>query len=120
AARAEGVRKGFADFLARARAEGKKVAAYGAAAKGNTFLNYCRVTGEDIACVFDRSAAKQGRLLPGSHIPVLGVERLGEVRPDYLVILPWNLADEIRVQNAVIGSWGGRFVVAVPEMRVLA
>lgn len=120
AARAQQVRRGFLDFLAQAKAEGKRVAAYGAAAKGNTFLNYCGATTADIVCVFDRSAAKQGRLLPGSHIPVRATDDLHDVMPDYLVILPWNLVDEIRAANTSLASWGGRFAVAVPEIRVLS
>ena len=112
------VKQGFLDFLARAKAEGRTVAAYGAAAKGNTFLNVCGVTARDIACVFDRSAAKQGLYLPGSHIPILSPDSIGERKPDYLVILPWNLRDEITQQMAEIRSWGGRFVTAVPAIQV--
>ena len=119
-ARVEAAKASFLDFLAAARAEGKRVAAYGAAAKGNTFLNVCGVTAADIGCAFDRSAAKQGKLMPGSHIPILAPERVGEVRPDYLVVLPWNLIDEIRREMAAIAEWGGRFVTAIPQTRVLA
>jgi SAM-dependent methyltransferase len=118
AAKVATVKRDFLDFLARAEAEGKTVAAYGAAAKGNTFLNVCGVTARDIACVFDRSAAKQGKLLPGSHIPILAPDSLGEKRPDYLVILPWNLREEVMQQMAVLRSWGGKFVTAVPSVRV--
>ena len=120
APRVEAVKRGFLDFLGAARAEGKRVAAYGAAAKGATFLNVCGVGAADIVCVFDRSPAKQGKLLPGSHVPILAPERIVEVRPDYLVVLPWNLIDEIRAEMAAIGGWGGRFVVALPRVRVLA
>jgi len=119
APRVEAVKRSFHAFLAKARAEGKTVTAYGAAAKGNTFLNVCGVTRRDIAFVFDRSTAKQGKLLPGSHIPILAPERIGEIKPDYLVVLPWNLIDEIKTDMAAIAQWGGRFVVAVPETRVL-
>lgn len=118
AAKVAEVKQGFLDFLARAKAEGKTVAAYGAAAKGNTFLNVCGVTARDIACVLDRSAAKQGKLLPGSHIPILAPEALEEKRPDYLVILPWNLREEIMQQMAMLRSWGGKFVTAVPRVRI--
>ncbi len=114
----EAVRDSFLAFLAQARAEGKKVAAYGAAAKGNTFLNYCSVTSDDIVCVFDRSKAKQGRFLPGSHIRILDPEAAPAVRPDYLVILPWNLRAEISAQMAGIARWGGRFVTALPKTQV--
>jgi 2-polyprenyl-3-methyl-5-hydroxy-6-metoxy-1,4-benzoquinol methylase len=118
AARVEATRTGFKNFVARAKAEGKVIAAYGAAAKGNTFLSYCGVTTNDIICVFDRSAAKQGKLLPGSHVPVVAPERLGDVKPDYLVILPWNLESEICAANTMLTSWGGRFVIAVPQLRI--
>lgn len=118
AKRVGAVKAGFLDFLREAKAKGKKVAAYGAAAKGNTFLNYCGVTKDDIVCVFDRSTAKQGKLLPGSHIPVLSPEKISDIKPDYLVILPWNLANEIRASNAILTSWGGKFVTAIPEMRI--
>lgn len=117
--RVAAVKGGFLAFLARAKHEGKLVAAYGAAAKGNTFLNVCGVSVADVVCAFDRSAAKQGKLLPGSHIRVLAPSQLADIRPDYLVILPWNLADEIMAQNMALGSWGGRFVTAVPHVRMV-
>jgi hypothetical protein len=120
APRVEVVKRDFLAFLAAARAEGKRVAAYGAAAKGNTFLNVCGIGAADIVCVFDRSPAKQGKLLPGSHIPILAPERLPDVRPDYLVVLPWNLIDEVRDQTRAIADWGGRWVVALPRLEVIA
>lgn len=114
------VRDRFLQFIDQAKKDGKRVAAYGAAAKGNTFLNYCGVTQNDIECVFDRSLAKQGKLLPGSHIPIMDPKRLAEVRPDYLIILPWNLSAEIIAAHApVLRSWGGQFVTALPELKVL-
>ena len=113
------VRDGLLEFLNRARAEGRTVAAYGAAAKGNTLLNYCDVGPELIACVVDRNPHKQGLYLPGSRLPVHPPERLAELRPDYVLILPWNLTDEIVAQMAEVRSWGGLFVVAVPELTVL-
>jgi hypothetical protein len=116
--RAEAARASFLNFLRQARNDAKRVAAYGAAAKGNTFLNFCVVTHEEIECVFDRSPLKQGKLLPGSHIPVVSPERLSEIRPDYLLILAWNLAEEIREQCREIAEWGGQFVVAIPETRI--
>jgi SAM-dependent methyltransferase len=119
APRVEAVREGFRKFLAAARREGRTIAGYGAAAKGNTFLNHCAVTAADIAFVVDRNPEKQGRLLPGSHIPVRPPEALCELRPDYVLILPWNLAGEIMSSMAHIREWGGRFVVAVPEIEVL-
>lgn len=108
----------FKEFLARARAEGKTVAGYGAAAKGNTFLNVAGLGADSIAFVVDRNPQKQGCLLPGSHIPVLPPEAIAERKPDYLVILPWNIAPEVMEQQAGIRAWGGQFVTAVPELRI--
>lgn len=118
-ARIAAVCQEFRDFLARAKAEGKTVAAYGAAAKGNTFLNVCGVRPGEIAFAIDRNDLKQGKLLPGTHIPVHAPSHLQVAKPDYLVILPWNLTDEIVAQNAAIRDWGGRFVVAIPLIRVI-
>ncbi len=109
----------FLAFLARAKTEGKTVAAYGAAAKGNTFLNYCGVTAQDIPYVADASHAKQGRLLPGSHIPIISPADLLRKQPDYVVILPWNLAGEITQQLAGMRAAGTQFVTAIPQTRVL-
>ena len=119
-ARVEAVREDFLDFLKAARDDGKTISAYGAAAKGNTFLNFCQVTRDDIVCAYDANPAKQGRSLPGSHIPVFAPQTVTQTKPDYLLILPWNLADEITQQLAYIADWGGRFVVASPTTRVLA
>ncbi|WP_394763724.1 methyltransferase domain-containing protein [Phenylobacterium sp.] len=119
APRVEAVRASFRDFLAAEKAAGRRIAAYGAAAKGNTFLNYCGTTTADVAVVFDASAAKQGRFLPGSHLPILPPAAVHDVRPDDLVILPWNLKDEIMGQMAFIRDWGGRFVTASPETKVV-
>jgi SAM-dependent methyltransferase len=105
-------------FLAAAKLEGKRVAAYGAAAKGNTLLNFCGVTPQDIAFVADRNPHKQHKLLPGTHIPVVSPEELMQARPDYVLILPWNLRDEIRQQLSGITAWGGRFVTPVPLARI--
>jgi SAM-dependent methyltransferase len=120
APRVEAVRKGFLEFLKQAKADGKSVAAYGAAAKGNTFLNYCGVTDSDMVCVFDRSLEKQNKLLPGSHLPIRAPEEIPEVKPDYLVILPWNLEAEITGDHKYIGEWGGKFVVAIPQTRIIS
>jgi ABC-type Fe3+-hydroxamate transport system substrate-binding protein len=94
------------------------VAAYGAAAKGNTLLNFCGVTPKDIAFVADRSPHKQNKWLPGTHIPVVSPEDLMAAKPDYVLILPWNLKDEIQLQLAGIKAWGGRFVTPVPLVRI--
>jgi 2-polyprenyl-3-methyl-5-hydroxy-6-metoxy-1,4-benzoquinol methylase len=109
-------RDAFVAFLADAETTGRSVAAYGAAAKGNTFLNYCGVTADDIEYVVDRSPHKQGLLLPGSRLPIHSPEHVAETRPDFLVILPWNLRDEIAAQMGAIRGWDGRFVVAVPSV----
>lgn len=106
-------------FLAAAKHEGKRVAAYGAAAKGNTLLNFCSVTPQDIAFVADRNPHKQNKLLPGTHIPVVSPEELMRAKPDYVLILPWNLRDEIQQQLNGIKAWGGRFVTPVPLARIL-
>ncbi|AGW94948.1 MULTISPECIES: class I SAM-dependent methyltransferase [Cupriavidus] len=118
AAFAERVRQAKRDllgFLIDARRAGKRVAAYGAAAKGNTLLNYCGAGADLVDFVVDRNPAKQGKLLPGTRIPVLAPEAIDERRPDYLLILPWNIRDEIMQQMAGIRSWGGRFVTAIPQ-----
>jgi SAM-dependent methyltransferase len=111
-------RQGFMDFINGAHASGRKVAAYGAAAKGNTLLNSCGITAADVAGVADRSPHKQGRYLPGSRIPIVAPEQIKEIRPDYLVILPWNLRDEIMREMAHVTEWGCRFVVAIPEITI--
>lgn len=108
------IKRSFLNFLQCARAEGKRIAAYGAAAKGATFLNVCGVDTEDIICVFDRSPAKQGKFLPGSHLPILPPEDIQGIKPDYLLILPWNISGEIRQKMAFIGDWGGKFVTTLP------
>lgn len=101
--RVQAVRAGLLAFLADVRAKGESIAAYGAAAKGNTLLNYCGVTAADIPFVVDRNPAKQDRLLPGSHIPVRPVEKLVAARPDHVLILPWNIRDEVIRQVAGLG-----------------
>jgi SAM-dependent methyltransferase len=118
AERVEECRRSLLAFLAAARREGKTVAAYGAAAKGNTLLNFCAVTPADISQVADRNPHKQSKFLPGTHIPVISPEALMRARPDYVLILPWNLQEEIRMQLQGIKEWGGRFVTPVPVVRV--
>jgi hypothetical protein len=106
-------------FLLKAKAEGKSVAAYGAAAKGNTLLNYAGVKPDLLPFVCDAAAAKQGKYLPGSHIPILAPAALQADRPDYVLILPWNLEGEVRSQLGDLAVKGTKFVVAVPEIRIL-
>lgn len=117
-ARCRAVRDGLNAFLATARAENRTVAGYGAAAKGNTLLNYCSAGADAMLFIADRSPAKQGRLSPGSHIPIWPPEAIAEVRPDYVLILPWNLRNEVMAQLAGIRDWGGRFVTAIPALRI--
>jgi hypothetical protein len=117
-ARVEKVRDDLLRFLKEAKAEGKQIAGYGAAAKGNTLFNYCGITPEDIPFVCDRSPAKQGKLLPGSRIPVAPPEAIAEARPDYVFIVPWNLRNEILGQLSFVRGWGGRFVTAIPHISV--
>ena len=106
------------EFLIQAKRNGKKIAAYGAAAKGNTLLNYCAIRTDFLDYTVDRSPYKQGRFLPGTRIPVFSPDEIRRTRPDYLLILPWNLKDEIIQQNAYIRDWGGQFVVPIPEVTV--
>ncbi len=122
AAFAAGVRATKRDvlaFLIDAKRAGKTVAAYGAAAKGNTLLNYCGVRADMVDYVVDKNPYKQDRFLPGVHIPVYGPEKLAETKPDYVLILPWNIRDEVTEQMAAVRAWGGRFVVAIPKLEVL-
>ncbi len=118
AERIEACRRSVLAFFAQAKREGKVVAAYGAAAKGNTLLNFCGVTSADISMVADRNPHKQSKLLPGSHIPVVSPEELMRAEPDYVLVLPWNLRDEIMRQLAGIRAWGGRFVTPVPVVKI--
>jgi SAM-dependent methyltransferase len=112
------VKSALLEFLIKARREGKRVVGYGAPAKGNTLLNFCGVRREYVAFTVDRSPHKQGRYLPGTHIPVYAPEAIMTAKPDYVLVLPWNLKDEIVGQMAGIREWGGRFVVAVPRLTV--
>jgi SAM-dependent methyltransferase len=106
------------EFLLRAAREGKKVAGYGAPGKSATLLHYCGITRDLIEFTVDRSPYKQGRFLPGNHIPIYHPDRIREARPDYVVILPWNLKDEIMKQLQFIREWGGRFVVPIPRLSI--
>jgi len=106
------------EFLIDARRAGKTVAGYGAPGKGNTLLNYCGIRTDFIDFTVDRNPYKQGKFLPGTHIPIYHPDKIREVKPDYLFILPWNLKDEIMAQNAFIREWGGKFIVPIPEVKV--
>ncbi|MGJ7566671.1 methyltransferase domain-containing protein [Variovorax sp. GB1R11] len=117
--RADDVRDGIVTFLIEARRAGKRVGAYGAAAKGNTLLNYAGIRPGLLPWVVDRNPAKQGQYMPGSRIPIVDEARLQREKPDYVLILPWNLKAEVMSQLAYIREWGGQFVCAVPGLEVL-
>ena len=117
--RADKIKDDLLSFLIEQKRLGKKVAAYGAAAKGNTLLNYGGVKADLLPFVCDAAPAKQGRFLPGSHIPILPPSALAEAAPDYVLILPWNIADEVRQQNAALAVQGTCFVTAVPRLFLL-
>jgi C-methyltransferase C-terminal domain/Putative zinc binding domain/Methyltransferase domain len=106
------------EFLIGARRGGKRIAGYGAPGKGNTLLNYCGIRTDFIEYTVDRNPYKHGRFLPGTHIPIYPPDRIKETHPDYVLILPWNLKDEIMEQLAYIRSWGGQFVVPIPDVKV--
>ncbi len=108
------------EFLIGVKRQGKSVAGYGAPGKGNTLLNYCGIRTDFIDYTVDRNPYKHGKVLPGTHIPIYAPERINETRPDYVLILPWNLRDEIMEQLAEIRSWGGQFVVPIPDVKVYA
>lgn len=105
-------------FLVEQKSLGKRVVGYGAAAKGNTLLNYCGIKQDMVEFVADLSPHKQDKYLPGSHIPVVAEARIRESRPDYVVILPWNIRMEIMHQLAYVREWGAKFVVAIPELQI--
>jgi C-methyltransferase-like protein/putative zinc binding protein/methyltransferase family protein len=112
------VKHDFLSFLLAAQADAKTVVGYGAAAKGNTLMNFAGVRPDLVAFVADANPAKQGRFLPGSRIPVVGEGGLREARPDFVIIFPWNLRAEVMSEHAYVGEWGGRFVTAVPELKI--
>jgi ABC-type Fe3+-hydroxamate transport system substrate-binding protein len=116
--RAEKVKNDFIAFLIEAKKTNKKVAAYGAAAKGNTLLNFAGIKKDLLPFVADASPHKQNKFLPGVHIPVVSEEKINTLKPDYLLILPWNLKEEITKQMAYVRDWGGKFVVAVPQLEI--
>lgn len=107
-------------FLVEAKENGKSVVGYGAPAKGNTLLNYCGVRTDFLDYTVDLSPYKQGQLLPGVRIPIHPPDKIKETKPDYVLILPWNIREEVMQQMAFIGAWGGKFVVPIPEVKVLS
>jgi SAM-dependent methyltransferase len=108
------------DFLIEAKRKGKTIAGYGAPGKGNTLLNYCGIRTDFLDYVVDRSPYKQGKFLPGTHIPIYHPDRICETKPDYVLILPWNLKDEIVSQLHYVKEWGGQLVVPIPEARIVS
>lgn len=118
-ARALKIKHELLNFLLQANKDGLKVMAYGAAAKGNTLLNYAGIRGDLISSVVDKNPNKQGKFLPGSRIPIVDENQLHAIKPGYVVILPWNLRDEVLEQLSYIKEWGGRFVIPIPSLEVL-
>ncbi|MEH2487032.1 class I SAM-dependent methyltransferase [Bradyrhizobium sp. AZCC 2230] len=118
--KADKVKNDFLEFLLAQKRAGKSVAAYGAAAKGNTLMNYAGIKHDLIDFVCDAAPSKQNKFMPGNHMPVLHPDEIAKRKPDWVVILPWNIAAEVLQQQAQVKSWGGQFVIAVPEIKVLA
>ncbi len=116
--KAESIKDEFVEFLLEAKSAKKKVAAYGAAAKGNTLMNFAGIRADLVSFVVDKNPHKVGRFMPGSRISIVSEEKIKQEKPDYVVILPWNLKDEISSQLDYVRHWGGEFVVAVPELSV--
>ncbi len=112
-------KRNILEFMIQAKREGKVLVGYGAPAKGNTLLNYCGIRTDMISYTVDRSPHKQGHLLPGTRIPIYAPEKIHETKPDYVLILPWNLKEEIMTQMASIREWGGKFLVLIPEVQVI-
>jgi SAM-dependent methyltransferase len=112
------IKSDLVEFLMEAAREGKSVAGYGAPGKGNTLLNHCGIRSDLLTYTVDRSPVKQGKFLPGTHIPIYAPERLAETRPDYILVLPWNLREEISGQLAYARSWGGRLVFPIPALEI--
>ena len=116
---AERIKNEFLAFLLEKRLTGETVVAYGAAAKGNTLLNFAGVKPDLLPVVCDAAEAKQGMFLPGSHIPIVPPSTIKEMKPDYVVVLPWNIIDEVKLQNAEVADSSGRFVTAIPKLAII-
>src|SRR5262249_36508740 len=112
------VKNDLLSFLTHAKETGHSVAGYGAPGKGNTLLNFCGVGPDLLPYTVDRNPYKHGKFLPGSHIPIYPPDRIAETRPDYVLILPWNLREEIASQLEYIRDWGGKFVVPIPKLEI--
>lgn len=118
AAKVRETKRRILDFFISCHKASKTIVGYGAPAKGNTLLNYCGIRQDLLAYTVDRSPHKQGRYLPGTHIPIHALDKIDQTRPDYLLILPWNIRQEIMAQMAGIGQWGGKFVTLIPDVRI--
>ncbi len=118
-AKVDQVKMNFLEFLILKKKEGKNIAAYGAAAKGNTLLNYCGIRNDLISFVVDASPHKQGKFLPGSHIPVVKEDEIKKQKPDYVIVFPWNIKEEIKSQLSYIKEWNGKFVTAIPKIEIV-
>jgi len=116
---AEKIKDDLLTFLVEQKRSGRSVVGYGAAAKGNTLLNYAGVRPDLLPFVCDVAKAKQRRFMPGSHIPILGPEQLKHAKPDFILILPWNIATEVVEQHAYVTTYGGKFITAIPSLKVL-
>lgn len=117
--RVKALKRDILNFLINAKGEGKTIVGYGAPAKGNTLLNYCGIRTDFVDYTVDRNPHKQGRYLPGSHIPIESTDKIKETKPDYVFILPWNIKDEIIEQVGYIREWGGKFVIPIPKVQVI-
>jgi len=113
------IKRDILNLLIRLKNENKKIAGYGAPAKGNTLLNYCGIRSDFIDYTVDRNPHKQGRYLPGSHIPIESPDKIRETKPDYILILPWNIKEEIMGQMAFIRDWGGKFIIPIPKVKII-
>ena len=113
------IKKQLQEFVNDAKNSGKKIVCYGAAAKGNTLLNYCKIENNFIDYVVDQNPHKQGLFLPGTHIPIKNPDEIKKTKPDYLIIIPWNLKNEIMEEMKIIRNWGGKFVIPIPEVTIL-
>jgi C-methyltransferase C-terminal domain/Putative zinc binding domain/Methyltransferase domain len=120
APRVEETKRALLDFLIEARRAGKRIAAYGAPGKGNTLLNYCGIRTDFVDYAVDRNPYKHGRFTPGTHIPIFPPEKIRETKPDYVLILPWNLKNEIVEQLSYVRDWGGKFVIPIPRVEVIS
>jgi SAM-dependent methyltransferase len=118
-AQVEETKRGILELLVRLKRQGKRIAGYGAPGKGNTLLNYCGIRTDFLDFTVDRNTYKQGRFLPGTHVPILAPEEIARRRPDYVFILPWNFKDEIMAQMKGIREWGGKFIVPIPQATVV-